>query len=176
MPKIDDVVKRAESFAKAAHDSIDQRRKYTGEPYWVHAERVANIVASVTDDAAIIAAAWLHDVIEDVAPINANFDEKAIKRELGESVLRLVLEVTDVSKPQDGNRATRKAIDRKHLARASKEGKLIKLADLIDNAIDISKHDPGFAKVFRKEAVLDLPFLAMGNKQLYEKLQKLLFK
>jgi (p)ppGpp synthase/HD superfamily hydrolase len=169
-----ELIFKASDFAKNAHDSIQHKRKYTNEPYWVHPERVANIVAEVTDDAAIIAAAWLHDVIEDVAPLNENYNAVAILHEFGEQVLQLVLEVTDVSKPEDGNRCTRKAIDRAHLAKASKQGKLIKLADLIDNALDISQHDPGFAKVFKKEVALDLPYLRLGNEKLFNRLQILI--
>ena len=157
-----------------AHDSIAHRRKYTDEPYHVHPERVAKLVAMVTSDAEVIAAAWLHDVLEDVSPKNPNFNEDAIRQLLGDRVLQLVLEVTDVSKPENGNRAKRKAIDREHLAKASEDGKTIKLADLIDNIIDISEHDPNFAKVFRKEAALDLPYLQTGNKQLYDRLRRLL--
>lgn len=168
------MIKKAKNFAKAAHNSINHKRKYTGEPYWAHLERVAQIVATVTDNEAVIAAAWLHDVLEDVTPVNPDFNELAIQREFGDHVLQLVLEVTDVSNSQDGNRATRKAIDRAHLAQASNEGKLIKLADLIDNTIDITQNDPGFAKVFRKEVALDLSYLKTGNQTLYLKLNQLL--
>ena len=35
----------ARAFARAAHDSIGHKRKYTGDPYWTHTERVAAIVA-----------------------------------------------------------------------------------------------------------------------------------
>lgn len=172
--KNNNLIERAKIFAMNAHNSIAHKRKYTNEPYYVHPERVAKLVATVTVDAEVIAAAWLHDVLEDVAPKNENFNEDAIRQSLGERVLQLVLEVTDVSKPEDGNRAKRKAMDREHLANASNDGKTIKLADLIDNCIDISKHDPHFAKVFRKEAALNLPYLKTGNKQLYDSLKKLL--
>lgn len=70
--------------------------------------------------------------------------------------------------------ATRKALDREHLAQASNDGKLIKLADLIDNVIDITKHDRGFATIFKEEILLDLPFLKSGNEELFVKLQRLL--
>lgn len=168
------LINTASTFAKEAHDSIGQRRKYTGEPYHVHLERVANIVATVTNDAEIIAAAWLHDIIEDVAPKNNQFDHKAIRQNFGERVLRLVLEVSDVSKPEDGNRSQRKAHDRAHLAKASPDGKTIKLADLIDNLSDISQHDQHFARVFRKEAILLLPDLAAGNANLFASLTQIL--
>ncbi len=165
----------ARQFAIAAHDSIQHRRKYTDEPYHVHLERVAAIVATVTNDEAIIAAAWLHDVLEDVTPKNAAVNAEVIKQQFGERVLRLVLEVTDVSKPEDGNRAKRKEMDRLHLLQASPDGMTVKLADMIDNMIDISKHDPHFAKVFRREAKLTLPGLQAGNEVLFKRLKELLF-
>ncbi len=52
-----DLVKRAIRFATEAHQRIDHRRKYSNQPYAVHLEQVAKIVASVTDDEEMIAAA-----------------------------------------------------------------------------------------------------------------------
>lgn len=170
----ENVIAKAKNFTINAHNSIGHRRKYTDEPYYVHPERVARLVAEVTSDAEVIAAAWLHDVLEDVAPKNPDFNNAAILSMFGERVLKLVLEVTDISKPEDGNRLTRKKIDTAHLANASAEGQTIKLADLIDNIIDISKHDRNFARVFRKEAMLNLHHLRLGNKSLYNKLKQLL--
>lgn len=171
---MNELIEKAKEFAIKAHNSITHKRKYTDEPYHVHPERVAKLVATITSDEEVIAAAWLHDVLEDVAPKNLNFNENTIRQLFGDRVLQLVLEVTDVSKPENGNRAKRKAIDREHLAKASDDGKTIKLADLIDNIIDISEHDPNFAKVFKKEAALDLPYLQAGNKKLYDRLRHLL--
>lgn len=169
------IAEKAQAFAIAAHDSVQHRRKYTDEPYHVHPARVAALVATVTDDEEMIAAAWLHDVLEDVAPKNPNFNNNAIQQLFGDRVLALVLELTDISKPEDGNRATRKALDREHLAKASADGKTIKLADMIDNMIDIAKHDPHFARVFRREAQLSFPSLSEGDDQLYSQLKKLIF-
>jgi len=56
-----DLVNRAIRFAKETHQRIDQRRKYSNQPYSVHLEQVAKIVTSVTDDQEIFASAWLHD-------------------------------------------------------------------------------------------------------------------
>lgn len=166
--------RKAEKFAREAHGSVAHRRKYTDEPYHVHPERVAKLVATVTSDAEVIAAAWLHDVLEDVSPKNSKFNEIAIRQLFGDRVLQLVSEVTDVSKLENGNRAKRKSIEREHLAKASDDGKTIKLADLIDNIIDISEYDPNFAKVFKKEAVLDLQYLQAGYTHLYNRLRQLL--
>lgn len=170
-----DLIEKAQQFAIAAHDSVHHRRKYTDEPYHVHPARVAALVQTVTEDPEMIAAAWLHDVLEDVTPKNPNYDIQAINIAFGPRVLELVLALTDISRPEDGNRATRKALDRAHMAQGSAEAKTIKLADMIDNMIDISKYDPHFARVFKKEAQLSFPLLAEGNAILYATLKKLIF-
>lgn len=59
--------------------------------------------------------------------------------------------LTDVSRPEDGNRAARKKLDREHLAKATPEVKTIKLADLIHNTESIVAHDPKFAEVYLEE-------------------------
>lgn len=148
-----DLVGRARAFAIAAHSAIGQVRKYTHEPYWKHSEAVATWVAEATGDEKAIAAAWLHDVIEDTQ-VTADL----IFGEFGREVGRLVLEVTDISRPEDGNRKARKALDRAHLAKASPLGQTIKAADSIENANSIVKHDPDFARVYMREkrALLEL--------------------
>lgn len=168
------LIEKAKRFAIEAHESINHRRKYTDEPYHVHPERVAKLVATVTDKSEVIAAAWLHDVLEDVAPTNAIFNDEAIRNLCGEKVLELVFEVTNITTLADGNREKRKAIERERLGKISIDGKIIKLADLIDNIIDISLNDPNFARIFKKEIILDLPFLKIENNPLYEQLCKLL--
>ena len=137
-----ELVKKARSFATEAHRRIDQRRKYTNQPYEVHLKAVASLVASVTDDPHSLAAAWLHDTVEDTS---ATLEE--IEAEFGRAVSDIVSDLTDVSKPGDGNRATRKAIDLAHSAQASDRAKTVKLADLIDNCRDICRHDDRFARV-----------------------------
>ena len=77
-----------------------------------------------------------------------------------------VLEVTDVSRPEDGKRAVRKAKDREHLAKSSPRGATIKLSDLIDNAIGIAENDKGFAPVYPRECEDLLPVLKHGDEQL----------
>ena len=159
-----DLIEKATIFATKAHESIDQRRKYTGKPYIVHPAEVASIVASVPHTDEMVAAAWLHDVVEDT-PIT--LDE--IYAEFGKKVGDLVEMLTDVSKPEDGNRKVRKELDRQHTAKASPEGKTIKLADLISNTSSIVKHDPNFAKVYLREKRLLLEVLKEGDKTLWNK-------
>ena len=160
-------MQRAVKFATQAHRRIDQRRKYSKQPYEVHLKSVAEIVASVTDDEEMLAAAWLHDTVEDTP---ATIED--IEREFGEGVASLVSDLTDVSRPGDGNRAVRKAIDRAHSAQASARAKTVKLADLIDNCRDICGHDERFARVFLVEMAALLEVLDDGDPQLLRRARK----
>jgi hypothetical protein len=153
-----DLLARAREFAIQAHQRIDHRRKYSKQPYDVHLGAVAELVASVSDDAEMLAAAWLHDIVEDT-PVTL----EDVERDFGPGVASLVRELTDVSRPGDGNRAARKAIDRGHLATASARAKTIKLADLCDNALDISGADTKFARVFLGEMAALLDVLGEGD-------------
>ena len=158
------LIANAASFAGFAHGYSRQLRKYTNDPYPIHLMEVADIVSSVTDDEEIIAAAWLHDVVEDT-----EVTHKILLSTCPPRVVQFVMEVTDVSKLEDGNRAVRKAIDRQHLAKASPEGQTIKLADLISNTASITQHDPGFAKVYLAEKRALMSVLTKGNKTLYNR-------
>lgn len=159
-----DLEEKASRFAISAHARINQLRKYSGQPYDVHLRAVAGLVSSVSRDENLIAAAWLHDTVEDTP---ATFED--IEREFGPDVTELVKELTDVSKPGDGNRANRKAIDRQHLAGASPRAKTVKLADLIDNCEDICRNDPRFGRVFLEEMQFLLNVLSEGEETLYRK-------
>ena len=154
------LVRTAFYFAEKAHDG--QQRKYTGEPYIVHPLAVASLVTFAGGSDEAVAAALLHDVVEDTDVTNAEIAE-----EFGMDVAGLVAEVTDVSKPEDGNRAVRKAIDRDHLKRASPSGMTIKLADMIDNSRSIAEGDPKFAKVYMAECADLLPHLSGGSRMLW---------
>ncbi len=162
---MNDLVTRARIFAIAAHSAVGQRRKYSDAPYWTHCERVAETLdkfstGKVTDD--MRAAAYLHDTVEDT-----NVDLELIRDLFGNSVYHLVEMLTDVSRPEDGNRRTRKALDLEHTKLASSEAKSIKLADLIDNAESIVDNDPGFAVVWLREKRALLEVLEDGDPGLY---------
>lgn len=162
-----DLVYRAMRFAKEIHQRIDHRRKYSNQPYSVHLEQVAKIVATVADDQEMVASAWLHDVVEDTP---ATLDD--IEHEFGASVAQLVRELTDISKPADGNREVRKAIDREHLSKASGRAQTIKLADLIDNCKDITKNDTRFSRVYLNEMKALLAVLTKADERLMRRAQR----
>jgi (p)ppGpp synthase/HD superfamily hydrolase len=163
-----DIVRKAQVYAMAAHAAVGQKRKYTGQPYIVHPAEVASIVARVpgaTPD--MVAAAWLHDVVEDTGCTYTD-----IHMGFGADIATLVGWLTDVSKPEDGNRAKRKAIDRAHTAEAPAEAQTIKLADLISNSRSIMEHDPEFAKVYLEEKRLLLEVLTKGDPGLHAEASK----
>ena len=158
-----DVVRKAQVYAMAAHAAVGQRRKYTNEPYIVHPAEVVRIVAGVpgaTPD--MVAAAWLHDVVEDTG---CTFTD--VHMAFGIDIATLVGWLTDVSKPEDGNRAYRKAIDRVHTAEAPAEAQTIKLADLISNSRSIMAHDPAFARTYLEEKRLLLAVMTRGDAGLH---------
>jgi len=166
--RAENVVERAAAFARAAHEGVGQRRKYSGEPYIVHPAAVVALVRTVTDDPATLAAAWLHDVVEDTSATIAD-----IETAFGPDVARLVADLTDVSVKTDGNRRRRKEINRLHTAAADPRAKTVKLADLLDNLADIARADPEFARVVvvEYEALLDV--LREGDPLLYAKAEVL---
>jgi (p)ppGpp synthase/HD superfamily hydrolase len=152
------MVERARVFATAAHAAVGQVRKYTFEPYIVHPAEVASIVRSVPHTDEMVAAAWLHDTVEDT-----DVTIEDVRAEFGDKVAELVGWLTDVSRPEDGNRAVRKAMDREHSAAAPAEAQTVKLADLIANTRSIMKHDVAFAKTYLEEKRLLLEVMDKGD-------------
>lgn len=159
-------------FADRAHG--EQTRKYTPERYIVHPIRVMELCKRVTDDICILAAAILHDVLEDT-DVQRNelqhFLESVLGSAMAERTLQLVVDLTDVYVKKDYpklNRRTRKARELLRLEETSPDSQTIKYADIIDNTKEIVKQDPDFAKVFLRECRANLKKLNKGNKELYD--------
>jgi (p)ppGpp synthase/HD superfamily hydrolase len=142
------LVQKAKRFAETAHEG--QFRKYTGEPYFVHPERVALRVTSYTGKYYVRAAAYLHDVLEDCP----NVDLKLLHKEFGADVVGLIVELTNPSKNFPKlNRAARKEMDRAYLADVSADAQLIKIVDRLDNISDICKAPLDFQKMYKIESI-----------------------
>ena len=134
---------KALAFAALAH--AGQQRRYTSDAYIVHPEAVAGIVASVNHTPEMLAAAYLHDVVEDTA-----VKIETVREFFGSEVADLVWWLSD---PElDGNRTIRKAFIRTRWMRAPRAAKTIKMADIIHNSASIFEHDPRFAPVYAEEA------------------------
>lgn len=147
------LIAKARAFAIKAHDG--QTRKNNDLPYIVHPSRVADYIRGLPNATEeMVAAAWLHDVVEDCG---VSLDE--IKAEFGDVVARIVGEVTDPPKSArpNMNRAARKAEDKVRLSLASREAKILKLVDRIDNVKDMIHDvldglDLEFARLYADES------------------------
>ncbi len=153
---------KAKEFATNAHKG--QKRKYTGVDYITHPAEVVDILRSIDADEYMLAAGWLHDVVEDCG---VSID--TILEVFGPHVAAMVADLTDVSKPSDGNRAFRKSLDLQHSKKALPKSKTIKLADLVSNTASIVKYDPEFAKVYLPEKKALLKVLIEGNSTLFKR-------
>ncbi|MBQ7235860.1 MAG: bifunctional (p)ppGpp synthetase/guanosine-3',5'-bis(diphosphate) 3'-pyrophosphohydrolase [Clostridia bacterium] len=122
------MLKRAYDFARKAH--VNQKRA-SGEEYFIHPCTVAGILIDLGLDAATVAAAFLHDVIEDT-PVS----EGDIKKEFGDEVLELVVGVTKLEKIQFHSKEEEQAENfRKIFVAMAKDIRviIIKLADRLHN-------------------------------------------
>ena len=157
-------------FADRAHGA--QLRKYTGERYIVHPVRVMETVGRYNADERVLAAALLHDVLEDT-PVTPNQMESALLEVMqmadAEFVVQRVIELTDIFIKKDFpgvNRRIRKQREVMRLSSTSAEAQTIKYADIIDNVTDIMAQDRDFAHVFVREAHAMLIAMTVGDSDL----------
>ena len=168
---MDPVLQQVRDFADKAHG--DQMRKY-GPParYIVHPERVMKLTRQITNDATILSAALLHDVLEDTPTT-----EKEIKDFLdtlmspvnAERTLQIVKDLTDVYTKENypqWNRRKRRTKEADRLTNASPEAQTIKYADIMDNCPEIVREDPDFGQRYISECRELLSKLKKGNPQL----------
>lgn len=117
------MVKKAAAFAERAHKGAV--RKGTVIPYITHPLEAAVIVASITGDQELIAAALLHDVIED-----AGVSRERLEAEFGSRVANLVAAETE---DKTKSWKERKSATLEHLKTASRDEKLVILGDKLSN-------------------------------------------
>jgi len=172
MQEIDEALEKIKLFADNAHG--EQMRRYTPDRYIVHPVRVMEMCREYGASLPMLAAALLHDVLEDT-PVTPNelssFLYSVLNTEDAEVTLHLVEEMTDVytwEKYPDWNRKTRKQKEIERIAETSPEAQTIKYADIIDNSREISIHDPGFAVRYLQECRNILKKIDKGNEHLRE--------
>ncbi|WP_158864476.1 RelA/SpoT family protein [Leifsonia sp. AG29] len=127
-PKADlSLIERAYAVAEKAH--AGQKRR-SGEPYITHPVAVAQIIADLGIGAKTIAAALLHDTVEDTA---YTLDE--LRDQFGDEIAMLVDGVTKLDKVKYGDSAQAETV-RKMIVAMSKDIRvlIIKLADRLHNA------------------------------------------
>ena len=139
---------------KAAHFSAQkhstQRRKDENEsPYINHPISVALAIAQIggVDDPEILAAALLHDTLEDTETTPEELED-----EFGKKVCEYVLDVTDDKNlPKD----ERKRRQIEHAKKISNGAALIKLGDKISNVTDVINNPPEDWDNNRRKEYLD---------------------
>jgi guanosine-3',5'-bis(diphosphate) 3'-pyrophosphohydrolase len=126
---------RALEFAAAKHR--DQRRKdAAASPYINHLIDVASLLADVgkVEDAVTLAAAALHDTLEDTATT-----PEELEQAFGPEIRRIVEEVSDDKRLA---KAERKRVQIARAAERSRRAKLVMLADKISNVRDVTRRPP----------------------------------
>jgi (p)ppGpp synthase/HD superfamily hydrolase len=129
------LVTRAVWFAAQRH--ADQRRKgRRGEPYFNHLAEVANSLAEATEgnDPGLVAAAFLHDAIEDT---QTSLEE--LRTQFGEDIAALVMEVTD---DKSLPKLERKRLQIATAPKKSRRAKLLKIADATSNVRTLAVDPP----------------------------------
>lgn len=130
------VLLAAKAYALAQHRG-QHRPNATREPIGCH---LAEVSSYVTDEGApelVIAAAWLHDVIEDTPATPADLEAR-----FGADVARLVAGLTDPEPLRRLPLAKRKLAQAKRLEAQPPEVKLIKLADQLSNLKSVIDDPP----------------------------------
>ena len=152
---MDPILKQVRDFADNAHGH--QMRKYTPDRYIVHPERVMNLTSQATKDPAVLAAALLHDVLEDTPAKEDDikqFLQTLFSESDAERSVQFVKELTDVytkNKYPHWNRRKRRSKEADRLGKASPEAQTIKYADIIDNCPEIAREDPDFGERYISE-------------------------
>lgn len=165
-----EILKKIADFGDISHG--EQLRKYSPDRYMVHPIRVMEKLQNFTDDITILAAALLHDVLEDT-PVKQSEIRKFLNTlmtpEETKRTVHLITELTDVfvkSAYPKLNRRTRKAKELNRLEKISADSQTIKYADILDNTLEIVDQDPSFAKVYLLEIKQILKKLNKGNPNL----------
>jgi guanosine-3',5'-bis(diphosphate) 3'-pyrophosphohydrolase len=172
MDQLEHTLKKVEMFANNAHGS--QTRRYTPDPYMVHPVRVMETCRNYLPQLPVLAAALLHDVLEDT-PVKADELRKFLAAEMTNEdcqlTMRYVIELTDIYTKQnypEWNRRRRREMEFERLSTASSEAQTIKYADIIDNT-DITENDPDFAPVYLSESIKLLRKIDRGHPELHER-------
>jgi uncharacterized protein (TIGR02172 family) len=126
---------RAIIFAVKAHSNSERRGK--GFPYIVHPMEAMEIVATMTKDQELLAAAALHDTIEDT-----DVTKEQIRTEFGERVANLVDAESDVDVKDMASEDSwmyRKKIAVKRIKSSSRDAKIVALGDKLSNMRAIAR-------------------------------------
>ena len=169
----EDLLNRAYVYAMKAHGS---QRRASGEAYFNHPLEVAAILTEMKLDAATIAAALLHDTVEDTAATHQEIEEK-----FGSEIASLVEGLTKIAKLDLVTKEAAQAENlRKLLLAMSKDVRvlLVKLADRLHNMRTLEHVKPEKRERIAQETMEIYAPLAgrMGMQAVRDELEDIAFK
>jgi hypothetical protein len=145
-----DLISRAERFARVRHEGQFRKGK-AQEPYTIHLEEVAVLVGRWSGSESAIAAAWLHDTVEDCPPTSLAELETLFSKEVAD----IVAELTDDKALPKASRKEQQIIN---APKKSDEASLVKLADKTSNIGAIANSPPEDWSLARR-----LEYIAWAN-------------
>jgi (p)ppGpp synthase/HD superfamily hydrolase len=155
---------KAKEFATSKHEG--QFRKFSKDKYINHPAAVAKTVEDVGGTPEMIAAAWLHDVVED-----CDVAITEIESEFGPKVAKLVGEVTN---PPDIKKIGKSKYIADKMNTMSSEALTIKLSDRLNNVSDFGIAHPEFVAKYAPETKFILDSLEAGGRPLNAAQKKLI--
>ena len=167
---MDGLIIRASKIATEAHRG--QWRLYTKDTQVWHPMRVAGRITMLYGATPVeIAAAWLHDTLEDTTMTRKSLEDRGMPNE----VIVLVEELTNASAgDKTSPRPERKARDLEKLARVSKAAQRIKLVDRLDNLAELSFEDLDFMEMYINESKTLVGAIGHADIQLADEMRKLI--
>jgi len=159
-------------FVKTQHDS--QKRKYTGEPYFVHLLRVVEILSPHPLDEMEVEIGLCHDLLERTSCSKILLVNKL--KEYGydlfprNKIAKGVYDLTNIyveERYPHYTRAERKQLEAERLLDIEPFSQTVMYAELIDNIPSITKFDPDFARTYLEEIGVYITTLNEGNTDLY---------
>jgi guanosine-3',5'-bis(diphosphate) 3'-pyrophosphohydrolase len=177
-PEDEELLRRALTLAALAHDG--QTRKFgpvnARPPYIVHPVRVMMIMKHLCYPVDVQAAALLHDVLEDCSH---KVSPKDIEDACDPFVLARVVEMTNTTKGPEWESASReekKKADRERLRYVGTLTKVLKLADRLDNVMDLHEAPESFKRKYIPETRALVELLRHASPELASRIDRELEK
>ena len=124
---IKEIVNEAYNYSKFMHRG--QKRRFSGLEYFTHPKYVARVTNHLTKNPTLVAAALLHDVIEDTKAT-----ELVVREKFGDEITNLVVELTNDSSSDSYKESKSQYIATKMLDMTD-EALIVKLVDRFHNVL-----------------------------------------
>jgi len=144
-----ELIAAAKEFATKHHSG--QTRKFSGKPYISHPSDVAALVEKYGGTPEMVAAAWLHDVVEDTGVSGGELVEI-----FGDKVANLVEQVTN---PPNLDKSKKSEYIAKKMVNMTPDALTLKLCDRLNNVSDFDTASPKFVSKYAPATKYILDYL-----------------